>query len=505
MTETTQIRTRFAPSPTGLMHIGGLRTALYNWLLARNSGGEFILRIEDTDRKRYDERAVEHIKASLRWLGLDWDEGPDTGGPHGSYFQSERLPLYQEAVEKLISTGAAYYDDTQPEELEALRQRQRAAGQAPGYDNRGRYRTPEQIEESRSKGLHVDVRLRVPDHGTLQCTDLARGEMTFDLGQLRDFVILKSDGYPTYHLAHIVDDHAMGITHVVRAEEWIASVPRHILIHDALGIELPNYVHLPLILGQDKSKLSKRHGAQSALEYDHLGYMPDAVLNYLALLGWSPGDDTQLMSRNEIVRRFSVQRVLKHPAIFDPTKIESMNFQHIQLLSDDDFTDYVMPTLNAPESVGGLPDNVPRPVNSDIIRQLAPVLKERIRTARDVTALVDFFYVEPVSPKPSEMVGRRMDGAMVVTALRESRNLLADIEPFDADSLNAELRQLADETGMKAGQLFTPIRVALTSKRIAPPLFETMEVLGRERTIKRLERALGLALKSQSSETVAVQ
>ena len=282
----------------------------------------------------------------------------------------------------------------------------------------------------------------------------------------------------------------MGITHVVRAEEWIASVPRHILIHDGLGIRRPHYVHLPLILGADKSKLSKRHGAQSALEYRELGYLPDAVLNYLALLGWSPGDDTQLMSRREIVRRFSIERILNHPAIFDPAKIESMNFQHIQQLSDEQFTEYVMPVLNLPEAEGGLPDSVARPIDDGVIRQLAPVLKERIRTARDVAALVDFFYVEPDPAQPEEMIGRRMDEAMAVTALREARQLLETIEPFDADTLNTGLRNLADETGMKAGQLFTPIRVAISSKRIAPPLFESLEVLGRKKTIARLDKAL---------------
>ena len=492
------VRTRFAPSPTGLMHIGGLRTALFSWLLARNAGGEFILRIEDTDRQRYDPRAVDHIMASLRWLGLKWDEGPDIGGSAETYIQSQRLPIYKEAANRLIDAGAAYYDDTQPEELEALRQRQRAAGQAPGYDNRGRHRTPEQIEESRRKGLAVNVRLRVPDYGTVECEDLARGNMKFDLRQLRDFVILKSDGYPTYHLAHIVDDFAMGITHVVRAEEWIASVPRHILIHDGLGIHRPHYVHLPLILGSDKSKLSKRHGAQSALEYRELGYLPDAVLNYLALLGWSPGDDTQLMSRREIVRRFSIERILNHPAVFDPAKIESMNFQHIQQLSDDAFTEYVMPVLNLPEAEGGLPDSVARPIDDGVIKQLASVLKERVRTARDVAALVDFFYVEPEPPQPEEMIGRRMDEAMAVTALREARRLLESVEPFDAETMNAGLRNLAEETGMKAGQLFTPIRVAISSKRIAPPLFESLEVLGRNKTIARLDNALRIMVNSDS-------
>lgn len=471
------------------MHIGGLRTALCSWLLARQTGGQFLLRIEDTDRNRYDERAVEHIMQSLTWLGLDWDEGPDIGGPHAPYVQSERLGMYQDAAERLIASGHAYYDDTQSEELEALRQRQRAAGQAPGYDNRGRHRTPEQIAASRRAGLDVNVRMRVPDHGTLTFEDLARGTLTFDLSLLRDFVILKSDGYPTYHLAHIVDDHEMGITHVIRAEEWIPSIPRHVLIHQGLGLPLPGHVHLPLILGPDRSKLSKRHGAQSALEYRDLGYLPDAVLNYLSLLGWSPGDDTQLMSRAEIVRRFSIGRILNHPALFDAAKVESMNFQHIQLLTDEQLADYLMPVLNAAEADGGLPDSVARPVDVGVIMELAPALRERIRTAREVTELVDFFYVEPEAPTLESMLGRGMDTGMVVAALSSGIECLEALEPFDAATLDPALRQLASDTGMKAGQLFTPLRVAVTGKRVAPPLFETLQVLGRETALRRLRRA----------------
>ena len=472
------------------MHIGGLRTALYDWFLARKTGGQFILRIEDTDRNRYDPDAEWHIKESLQWLGLDLDEGPDIGGPYAPYTQSERLALYADAAKKLIDSGDAYYDDTQPDELAALRQRQQAAGQAPGYDNRGRHRTPEQIQESRDCGLDVVVRFRVPDHGELQIEDEVRGRMKFDLSLLQDFVILKSDGYPTYHLAHVVDDHEMSITHVIRGEEWIPSAPRHVLIQQALGIPTPKYVHVPLITAQNGAKLSKRHGAQSALEYRDAGYAPDAVLNYLALLGWSPGDDTEVMTRNEIASRFEIERILAHPAKFSAEKLEWMNQQHIMQADDDALADMMLPFLERPEEDGGFLDEIDRPVDRDVVKAMVPVLKERIKVLPDAVALLDFLFVEQVEPNPEEMIGRRMDAEMVLTALNASISALTEVDPFASDEIEAALRGLTSTTGLKAGQLFTPIRVAVTAKRIAPPLFESIEVLGRERTLDRLRKGL---------------
>ena len=492
MSTSTPARVRFAPSPTGVMHIGGLRTALYDWFLARKTGGQFILRIEDTDRNRYDPDAEWHIKESLNWLGLDLDEGPDIGGPYAPYTQSERLELYQDAADKLIASGSAYYDDTQPEELAALRQRQQAVGQAPGYDNRGRYRTPEQIQESRDKGLDVVVRFKVPDHGELEAEDEVRGRLKFDLSLLQDFVILKSDGFPTYHLAHVVDDFEMGITHVIRGEEWIPSLPRHVLIQEALGIPTPTYVHVPLITAQDGAKLSKRHGAQSALEYRDAGYTPDAVLNYLALLGWSPGDDTEVMSRDEIASRFEVGRILSHPAKFSAQKLEWMNQQHIMKADEDALTDMMMPCLERPEEEGGLLDEIERPIDRAVVRAMAPVLRERIKVLPDVVALIDFLFVDRVHPNAEEMIGRRMDEEMVFTSLNASIEALESVEPFSGEEIERALRGLTESTGLKAGQLFTPIRVAVTAKRIAPPLFESIEVLGRERTLERLRRGLNI-------------
>ena len=282
---------RFAPSPTGLLHIGGVRTAIFDWLLARQTGGQFILRIEDTDQRRFMDGATEDIMESLRWYGLDWDEGPDVGGPHEPYIQSQRKSYYSAAVEKLISAGAAYACDCSQERLAALRNQQQASGQPPGYDGRCRNRQPVYVPHSDRQGSEVVVRMRVPEEGRLAFHDVVRQQVSFDLSNLTDFVIMKSDGMPTYHLAHVVDDHEMKISHVLRGEEWISSTPRHILIHQGLGITPPVYVHLPLLLGKDRSKLSKRHGADRALAYRGQGFLPDAMFNFLALLGWSPGDD----------------------------------------------------------------------------------------------------------------------------------------------------------------------------------------------------------------------
>ncbi len=474
------------------MHIGGLRTALYDWLLARKTNGQFILRIEDTDRNRYDPDAVRHINESLEWLGLDVDEGPHIGGPHSPYTQSERLELYADAASRLIASGHAYYDDTTPEELAALRQRQQAAGEPPGYDNRGRYRTPEQIQESRDRGLEIVVRFKVPDHGDLTAYDEVRGVLKFDLSLLSDFVILKSDGYPTYHLAHIVDDAEMGITHVIRGEEWIPSLPRHILIQDALGISTPKYVHVPLITASDGAKLSKRHGAQSALEYRDAGYVPDAVLNYLALLGWSPGDDTEVMNRDEIASRFEIDRVLSHPAKFSAEKLEWMNQQHIMMSDVDDLTNMFLPYLERPHAEGGLPDYVDRPIDAAIVKAMVPVLRERIKLLPDVVELIDFLFVDEVHPDPSEMIGRRMDEEMVIISLQANIKALGQVCPFKTAEIESAMRGLTESTGLKTGQLFTPIRVATSAKRIAPPLFESIEVLGRERTLERLREGLRL-------------
>lgn len=496
---TSPVRVRYAPSPTGIPHIGNIRTALFCWVLAQQTKGEFIVRIEDTDRSRYDADAEKAIFESLDWLGLTWDEGPGKGGPVGPYVQSERQQTYIEAAHRLVESGHAYFDDTTPEQLHALRERQRAAKQPPRYDGRGRHRSPEEIEESRQAGLPITIRLKVPEFGSVSFNDAVRGKITFELKELDDFVILKSDEMPTYHLAHILDDKAMGITHVIRGDEWISSTPRHLLIHQALGIEPPEYVHVPLILGKDKSKLSKRHGATSALEYRDQGFLPDAVFNFMCLLGWSPGDDTEVMTREEIVRRFSIDRINDSPATFDVEKLEWMNGVYIRNMSEDELIEMLLPFMERPEAEGGLPDSVVRPIDRVYLKKLIPLVHERLKLLTEGTETLDFFFADDVNPAAEDLPGRKMDMAMTETALEAALSLCKSVTSFEPEHLEAEYRALAEKIEMKPGQLFSPIRVATTGNAFAPPLFDTMAAIGQERCVERIENALSIIRSAAST------
>lgn len=498
---TSPVRVRYAPSPTGIPHIGNIRTALFCWVLAQQTNGQFIVRIEDTDRSRYDADAEKAIFESLEWLGLGWDEGPGKGGPHGPYVQSERQQTYIDAAHRLIESGHAYFDDTTPEQLHALRERQRAAKQPPRYDGRGRHRSPEEIEESRKAGLPITVRLKVPDHGSVSFVDSVRGKISFELKELDDFVILKSDQMPTYHLAHILDDQAMGVTHVIRGDEWISSTPRHLLIHQALGIEPPEYVHVPLILGKDKAKLSKRHGATSALEYRDQGFLSDAVFNFMCLLGWSPGDDTEVMTRQEIVERFSIDRINDSPATFDAEKLEWMNGVYIRNMDEDTLISELLPFMERPTSEGGLPDSVERPIDRDYLKQVIPLVHERLKLLTEGTETLDFFFADEVSPAAEDLPGRKMDMEMTERALDAALELCKTVAPFEPEHLEAEYRSLADKIEMKPGQLFSPIRVATTGKSFAPPLFDTMAAIGQERCVERIENALRIIRSAESAST----
>jgi len=487
---TTPVRVRYAPSPTGIPHIGNIRTALFCWILAQQTEGQFIVRIEDTDRSRYDADAEKAIFESLDWLGLNWNEGPGKGGPHAPYIQSERQQTYIDAALKLIEAGHAYFDDTTPEQLHVLRERQRAAKQPPRYDGRGRHRSSHEIEESRKAGLPITVRLKVPEHGSVSFNDAVRGKISFEVKELDDFVILKSDDMPTYHLAHILDDQAMGVTHVIRGDEWISSTPRHLLIHQALGIEPPEYVHVPLILGKDKAKLSKRHGATSALEYRDLGFLPDAVFNFMCLLGWSPGDDTEVMSREEIVRRFSIDRINDSPATFDSEKLEWMNGVYIRNMDQDQLMSELLPFMERPEAEGGLPDSVARPIDRDYMRSLLPLVHERLKLLTEGTETLDFFFADNVNPSAEDLSGRKMDAATTEQALEAALGLCKTASPFEPEHLEGEYRALAEKIEMKPGQLFSPIRVATTGKSFAPPLFDTMAAIGQDRCVERIENAI---------------
>lgn len=485
---TTPVRVRYAPSPTGAPHIGNLRTAIYDWVLARQTGGQFILRIEDTDQERLVPGAIDAIYNSLRYLGLNWDEGPDVGGPHSPYIQSERLPVYHAATKRLLESGLAYECDCSPERLTMLRERQKAQGLPPGYDNRCRSRPPEELKESRERGVPIVVRLKSPVHGEVTFRDAVRGDITFDSSKIQDFVIMKSDGFPTYHLAHVVDDHEMRITHVLRGDEWISTAPLHVLINRALGYKVPVYVHLPLLFGKDKTKLSKRHGAASALEYRDMGYLPDAVFNFLALLGWSPGEDIEVMSRAEIVRRFSLDRLNDSPAVFDSEKLEWMNGVYIRQMPIDALADAVLPWLE--KAVTPPWDRVPRPIDRARVRSLIPMVQERMKRLAEAPDLLSIFFEDEVSPARDAIIQKGMDARATAHVLKEAHALASSTQPFEPEPLEHAYRALAEKLGVKPGQLFGAIRVAITARSVAPPLFHTMSGLGRDRVITRLAMAI---------------
>ena len=485
------VRVRYAPSPTGDPHVGNIRTALFNWLLARRYGGTFIIRIEDTDRNRLNESSVESILEALRWLGLDWDEGPGVGGPNAPYYQSERLDMYHQEAQRLLDSGHAYHCYCSPERLERVRKEQAARKESIGYDRHCRDLSPEEHEklasELEAQGNKPVVRFAMPLEGESAVDDLIRGHVTWDNTLQGDFVILKSDGFPTYHLAVIVDDHCMGITHVMRAEEWLSSTPKHVQIHKALGYDLPQYAHLPIILGKDKAKLSKRHGATSVVEYRDTGFLPDAMVNFLALLGWSLDDQAQIISREDLIKNFSIERIGKSGAIFDQEKLEWMNGAYIRELSPQRFIEEIRSFLER-----DLPSDLERPVDVERLLPIAPLLQERLKRLDEAADLTCYFFSDAIEYDPQTLVQRKMDVDSTVAALRGSHEVLSSLKTFDAGSLEAMLRPLAEELGLKAGQLFGALRVAVTGRKAAPPLFETMEVVGRDRCLERIERAATL-------------
>ena len=489
------VRVRYAPSPTGAPHVGNIRAALFDWLFARHEGGAFILRIEDTDRARYVPSAVEAQLEALRWLGLGWDEGPDVGGPYAPYVQSQRRELYQDAARRLVESGHAYECYCSAERLDALRNEQRERKQPPGYD--GRCRTDEGRAKAKAEaaGAPAVVRFKTPREGATTVQDYIRGEVTFRNALIDDFVILKSDGFPTYHLAEAVDDHAMAITHVIRGEEWLPSAPRHKLLFEALGYGLPVFVHTPVILGPDRSKLSKRHGAQSVLEYRDMGYLPDAVFNFLGLLGWSLDDKTEVISREDFVRHFSLARLIKSPAVFNIEKLNWMNGEYMRAMPVDRLAALLKDWLEKPAREGGLPDAVSRPIELDYTARIVPSVRERVKLLSEAREMMAFFFL----PNGLDLDAETLLGKAFADDRERGSLLLSEalvraehVERWSAQFLETEFRDLAERLGVKRGDLYMLMRVAVTGRPVAPPLFDSMELVGRERCIRRLRDALNL-------------
>jgi glutamyl-tRNA synthetase len=468
--------------------VGNIRTALFNWLFARHEGGSFVLRIEDTDQTRLVPEALGKVLESLRWLGLEWDEGPEVGGPYGPYLQSERLETYHRYANQLLESGWAYLCYCTPERLEALRTEQARLKQPPRYDRHCRDLSEEERREPAGRGLKAVVRFRTPLDGKTSLTDLVRGDVTFDNATLDDFIIVKSDRYPTYHLANVVDDHLMEISHVLRAEEWLPSTPRHLLLYQALGWQPPLFAHLPMLLGKDRSKLSKRHGATSVLDYAEQGYLPDAMFNFLGLLGWSLDDHTEIISREQFIQHFSLERIVKNPAIFDADKLTWMNGVYMRSLPPERLAALVRGRLER-----DLPPDVARPLDEGYVLRMVPLIRERVKRLDDLKRFAEFFFLgDDLDYSVSELLGKGFAGRSEDAggALGAARERLVSLPSWDEQSLEGALRPLAEELSLKAGDLFMLMRVAVTGGPVAPPLFQSMAVLGRERCLARLNRAI---------------
>ncbi len=482
------VRVRFAPSPTGYLHIGGARTALFNWLFARKHGGSFILRIEDTDQKRYVPESEQDIMESLRWLGLHWDEGPDIGGPYGPYRQSERSALYREWAEWLVEHGHAYRCNCSPERLAEVRQRQLAAGQKPGYDRHCR-----DLNLGPQDGPYV-IRFKMPLDGETVVHDVIRGDIVFQNADLEDLVLLKSDGLPTYHLANVVDDHFMAISHILRADEWIATAPLHKQLYAAFGWEMPVIAHLPVILSPSgKGKLSKRDqafqdGSLKVLvqvrEFRAAGYLPEAVVNFLTNVGWAFGDDREVFTPEEAMARFRLEDINPAPGKLPYEKLEWLNGVYIrEKLSDEELAARLKPVFEG----AGLAADEAR------LRKLVPLLRERIKTLNDAVEMAGFVFRDTVTlDDAARLIQSGMDAQSTLAALRAACETLAALEDFSHPAQEAAMRDLAQRLGLKAGQLFGAVRMAVTGQPVSPPLFETMEILGRETSLRRIKAAIEL-------------
>ncbi len=484
------VRTRIAPSPTGLPHVGTMRNALYSWLLARRHGGQFLFRLEDTDRDRYDARSEAVLYEAFRWLGLDYDEGPDIGGPYGPYVQSQRLPLYREAADQLIANGHAYPCFCSRERITEVRElRQKANIHPHGYDRHCRDLSAEERERMLTAGTPHIVRFAIPTEGQTTFRDEVRGDITYNNRELDDHVLLKSDGFPTYHLAHTVDDHHMRITDVIRSEEWLPSTPRHVLQYRALGWQEPRYIHPPLIMGRDPqsgkvSKLSKRHGSVHVGEYQDQGFLPEALANFIALLGWSPGGDREVMSREEMTALFATEGVNGSPSVFDPEKLSWMNGVYIRALSVEELTDRSLPFMAA---AGVLPE-APTTDQIAYLRQVLSLEHERLKTLGEIPHATAFFFGELPeydSAAVTKWLTKPHSGAALDALLRQ----FGAVPEWTSALLDAAVTAAGEELGVKRGEVIHPTRVSSTGRTVGPSLFDTLELLGRERVLARITHA----------------
>lgn len=477
------VRVRYAPSPTGLQHIGGIRTALFNYFFARSQGGKFILRIEDTDRERYNEESLQDLYDTLNWLNVEWDEGPDKEGDYGPYVQSERFDLYQEKAKELLNSGKAYRCFCSTERLDTLRQEQKKAKKDFGYDRKCRDLDPEEAGKRADSGESWVCRLKVPSEGKVTFQDEILGEISRKNKDVNpDPVIMKSDGFPTYHLAHVIDDHLMEITHVLRAQEWIPSTPLHVLLFQAFGWEAPRYCHLPMVMGKDGSKLSKRHGSTAVRDFRTRGYLPEAVMNHISLLGWSYDDSREFFSQKDLEKLFDLKKLNKAPAVFDYKKLDWFNGQYIRLMDHEELKEKLLKILLA----DGLVSDPVTDSEKSIFEGAFPIIRERLKFLNDVSGLLRFLYKDISGYDITLAIPKKMDASDTLKVIPVVRDILKDFSSRNHEENEEIFRQKAEEKGWKLGQLMQPLRVALTGTTVSPPLLESVDLLGVEKSMERL-------------------
>ena len=479
-----EVRVRFAPSPTGPFHIGGARSALFNYLVAKHTGGKFVVRIEDTDRKRSTSESEENIKEALKWLGINWDEGIDVGGPDGPYRQTERLEIYKKYTEKLLAEGKAYYCFCTPEELEAEKDEQLKKGETPVYSGKCRHLPKETVEQYLKEGRPYVIRIATPKNETLEVDDLVRGHVTFDSNKVGDFVIVKSDGIPVYNYCVVIDDALMHITHVIRAEEHLSNTPRQIVLYHALGFDVPKFAHVSLILGADKKKMSKRHGATSVQQYRDAGYLPDALVNFLGLLGWTPNSDQEIFSRDELIQQFTLDRVAKNPAVFDIEKLNWINFHYMKQLDADQLLAVCLPHL---QQAGHASQN-PDAAKMQWLKDMVWAMREHVQYGAQIVDAAKVFFTDDFAPENEETAAvlQEETAPAVLTMFHDE---LAALDEVTADTVQPLFKKIQKGLKVKGKFVYMPIRVAVTGVMHGPDLNVIVALMGREKVLARLQQS----------------
>jgi len=470
-----EVRVRYAPSPTGDPHIGNIRSAIFNWLFAKNNNGEFLVRIEDTDQSRLVENGIQKQKEALKWFGLDWDE---------IYIQSERLEIYSKYAKQLLENGNAYRCFATQEELNELREKQKTSGKITRYDSRYRDYDPK-LSQERSKSEPYVIRFKSPQNGITKCTDKIRGEIVFDNKEMDDFIIIKSDGYPTYHFANVIDDYLMNISHVMRAEEWLPSFPKHVNIYNSLNWKMPIFVHLPMILASDKTKLSKRHGATSVEEFKEAGYLNTAMFNFLVLLGWALDDKTEMFSINELIKVFDIDKISKSPAIFNKEKLDWFNGRYILNLTPENFAKEIDNYFKQ-----FLDTNKYKSIQSYDINDISVMIKQRCKTLNDAIMLTEFLYQEPKFESKAEIQIMCDNPEQCKTILENAINTLNRIHEFTTENIELVLKSLMNTLEVKPKHLLGTLRIVITNQKVSPPIFDCLYILGKKESIKRIQSAI---------------